>query len=291
MSAKVVAWMMLGAVVGMAGVALAAPAVRTPAAVAVPATPDLKVSSVRVERIGVNPDGSHRVRITAVATCGAPAPTSCGPFKLLADYWDLNPATPENVHIYYDEPIPSTRLGEAGVASLSCGNRTSAVVPTAVRTFNGTVPAGGLRVFRVTADSSNQVAESNEANNANTARYFAARCIEADLALTSIELIRATTGQTLVHVWVRNTCADPCVADMYYTVDDIQQMIGNRLNGLTSAGPLGSIGAPGVAGRDATYTVSVEAHGGTCPDRNRANNSHTVTIRASEPSHTFYFNP
>ncbi len=292
MTAKLVAGMVLGAAaVALAGAALAAPVARTPAAVEVHGVPDLRVASVQVARTGVNPDGSHRVRISAVVTCGAAVPTSCGPFKLLADYWDLNPATPENAHIYSDEPIPTTRLGEAGVASLACGSRTSAVVPSAARTFDGVVPAGGLRVFRVTADSGNQVAESNETNNANVARYFAARCVDADLALTSIELIRATTGQTLVHVWVRNPCADPCTAELYYTVDDVQQMIGNRLDGLTTAGPLGTIAAPGVAGHDATYTVSVEARGGSCPDTNRANNSHRVTIRASEPSRYFYFNP
>ncbi len=274
---------------GLAATVSAAPVVKTPAAV--PVLPDLKVASVQVARTGVNADGSHRVRITAVVTCGAAAPTKCGPFKLLADYWDLNPATPENARIYYDEPIPSTRLGEAGVASLACGRGASAAVPTAVRSFDGTVPAGGLRVFRVTADSAGQVAEGNEANNANAARYFAAACVDADLALTQIELQRTSTGRTVVHVWVRNPCADPCAADMYYTVDDIQQMIGTRLDGLRPAGPLGNISAPGVAGEDATYTVSVEARGGSCPDRNRANNSHRVTIRASEPTRVFYFNP
>jgi hypothetical protein len=273
----------------LAASALAVDVTRTPAAVLV--KPDLTVTSVQVERIGVAANGDHRVRIRATVVCNAAPPTSCGPFKLLADWWDLNPATPENAQIYYEHPIPSTRLGEAGVAGLNCGRGATSAVPTALRTFDGTVPSGGLRVFRVTADSAGQVAESNEGNNSKAARYYAAACIDADLALTRIELIRATTGGTLVHVWVRNRCADPCAADMYYTVDDLQQMIGTRIDGLVEAGPLGNIGAPGIAGRDATYTVSVEARGGSCPDRNRANNSHRVTIRASEPSRTFYFNP
>ena len=241
----------------------AADVTRTP--VAVPVTPDLVVYSVTVQRLAILADGSHQVRITATAMCNAVAPTSCGPFKLLADWWDLDPRIPDDALVFTDHPIPSTRLGEAGVTSLACGRGASARVPTAVRTFEATVPAGAVRVFRVTADSAAQVIESNELNNFKAERYRAtATCTEADLVLTRVELIRSGGG-AVVHVWVRNRCADACVADLYYTVGDIVQMIGTGLTGDTEAGPLGNVLAGGRAGEDLTLTVGVEARGGTCP--------------------------
>ncbi len=279
----------------------AAPPAQTPVAQRVGATPDILVQSAKAERIAVRPDGQHRVRITVAARCAAPVPTTCGAFKILAERLDIDPATSEYSDAYLAGMAGFTRLGEAGVASLSSGSPADAAVPLAVRTFEDYVPSGRLRQYRVVADSGGAVAESNERNNVKGVRYLAITCAGADVVLTRVELVRQThSGGTLVHVWVRNRCSDPCVANLVYTIDEheavpggtgVEQPIGTRLDGDVEVGPLGNVVAAGQAGHDATYTVAVEARGGPCRELSTANNSCRVTIRAGETSRTFTCNP
>ncbi len=278
---------------------LAAPPVRTPAARTMAGTPDLTIQSATTERLGVRADGQHRVRITAAARCAAPVPTTCGPFKVLAEWVDLDPSTGE----WGDPEVmlhgPFARLGEAGVASLSSGSPASAAVPLAARTFEDYVPSGHLRQYRIVADPADSVAESDERNNVRGVRYRAVTCPGSDVVLTRVELVRDARGGTLVHVWVRNRCSEACVANLVYTIDEheavpggtgVEQPIGTRLDGDVEVGPLGNVLAAGRAGHDATYTVGVEARGGPCRDLSTTNNSCRVTIRAGEASRTFTCN-
>ncbi len=281
--------------------ALSAAPVGTPTAQRVAARPDLYVQSAKAERLGVRPDGQHRVRVTVAVRCAAPVPTTCGAFKILAERLDIDPTTPEYTDTALAGMAGFTRLGEAGVASLSSGGGAAAAVPLAVRTFDDNVPSGRLRQYRIVADSGGAVAETDERNNVKGVRYRAVTCAGSDVVLTRVELVRQTnSGGTLVHVWVRNRCSDPCVANLVYTIDEheavpggtgVEQPIGTRLDGDVEVGPLGNVVAAGQAGHDATYTVAVEARGGPCREISTANNSCRVTIRAGETSRTFSCNP
>jgi len=279
---------------------LTAPPAPTRAAQRVAATPDIYVQSATAERVGVRPDGMHRVRITASVRCAAPVPVTCGPFKVLAQWLDIDPSTPDYADTYSTGIPAFTRLGEAGVASLDSGGGAAAAVPLAVRTFDDAVPSGHLRQYRIVADSGGAVAESDERNNVKGVRYRAVTCAGSDILLSRVELVRDSRGGTLVHVWVRNRCSDPCAAGLVYTIDEheavpggtgVEQPIGSRLDGDVEVGPLGNVLAAGVAGHDATYTVGVEVRGGPCRDLNPANNTCRVTIHAGEASRTFTCNP
>lgn len=246
---------------------------------AVKVKPDLTVSSARAERTGLAPDGAHRVRVTVAARCASPAPATCGAFKILAEYRDGRVG-------------PWQRLGEAGVPSLGSGGAT-AVIPTATRFFDDTVPAGRTRAYRLTVDPADRVDEGNETNNTATTVYRATGCPGTDLVLTQVGMRRRADGGTLVQVWVRNRCLEPCVAEIDYEIDEgeaipggggISQRIGRRIEGEAAVGPLGNAVAAGQAGRDATYTVRIVPRGGSCAETSAANNSCRVTIRAGEAS-------
>lgn len=259
--------------------ALAAVATPTPRAVLV--RPDLAVATVAAARTGLAADGAHLVRVSVTVRCGAPATVSCGAFKILLEYRDV-------------EAGAFTRLGEAGVASLSCGGAT-VKVPTATRTFDDRVPSGASRTYRATVDSGSHVTETNEGNNQASAVYRATGCAGTDLVLTRVELTRTDEGGSLVHVWVRNRCLAPCASDIYYVIDErealpgsmgVEQRIGVRIEGESEVGPMGTTVAAGRVGMDATYTVRVEARGGSCAETSTANNSCRATIRAGEASRT-----
>jgi len=265
-----------------AGGAISTPAAppKTPADI-VKVKADLVVANLAVERTGFAAGGAHQVRLAATVRCASPAPATCGPFKILAEYRD-------------GKGGPWLRLGEAGVASLSSGGVT-VVVPTATRFFDDTVALGRIRSYRVTVDASNQVTESNETNNTATESYRATGCEGIDLVLTQVSMRRTATGGTLVSVWVKNRCVEPCVAEISYVIDEseavpgavgVAQVIGSRIEGETEVGPLGNVVAAGRAGEDATYTVRITARGGACTETSTANNSCRVTIRAGEASRT-----
>lgn len=259
--------------------ALAEKARPTPRAVLV--RPDLVVSGIRADRTGLAADGSHQVRVSATVRCGAAGMVSCGAFKILLEYRD-------------GEVGAYTRLGEAGVASLGCGGAT-VKVPTATRTFDDRLPAGASRTYRATVDPGGQVTETDEGNNQAATTYRATGCAGTDLILTRVELIRTDEGGSLVHVWVRNRCLEPCASDIYYVIDEhealpgamgVEQRIGVRIEGEAEVGPMGTTVAAGRAGMDATYTVRVEARGGSCAETSTANNSCRATIRAGEARRT-----
>jgi hypothetical protein len=256
-------------------------AVATPTPHAVLVRPDLTVATLAVARAGLASDGAHVVRVSVTVCCGASAAVSSGAFKILLEHRD-------------GETAAYTRLGEAGVASLSCGGAT-ATAPTATRTFDDRVPAGAVRTYRATVDSAGQVTETNEGNNRASTAYRATGCAGTDLVLTRVELTRTDEGGSLVHVWVRNRCLSPCVSDIYYVIDEhealpgsmgVEQRIGGRIEGESEVGPMGTTVAAGRPGMDAAYTVRVEARGGSCAETSTANNSCRATIRAGETGRT-----
>jgi hypothetical protein len=266
----------------MATVSVGAEVKRTPDALRI--KPDIVLSTPTVARTGVLADGRHQVRLTATVRCASTeVSVSCGTFKIRVE-------RSEDLGRTY------TFLAEAGIASLASGGVT-VVGPSETRTFDDVVAAGHTRVYRVTADSSTMVDESNEGNNVKTVRYTATGCPGSDLALTKVQLIRHRSGGALVHVWVANRCLEDCTANIVYVMDvsealdggglGVEQPIGTRIPANTEVGPLGTTVAPGRVTGDLTYTVSIEARGGPCRETSTANNSCRVTLRASETDRTF----
>ncbi|MBI4918268.1 MAG: hypothetical protein HY825_20700 [Acidobacteria bacterium] len=266
----------------MATVPVGAAVKRTPDALRI--KPDIVLSTPTVARTGVLADGRHQVRLSATVRCASSAATvSCGTFKIRAERSD-------------DLGRTYTFLAEAGIASLGSGG-VALVGPAETRFFDDVVAAGNTRTYRVTADSSSMVDESNEGNNVKTVRYTATGCPGSDLALTKVQLIRDHSGGALVHVWVANRCLEDCTASIVYVMDvsealdggglGVEQPIGTRIPANTEVGPLGTTVAPGRATGNLTYTVSIETRGGPCRETTTTNTSCRVTLRASETDRTF----
>jgi hypothetical protein len=243
---------------------------------------DLSVVSLDVVRLGFAADGAHRVRLDAkVRFASALRSASCGAFKIKAEEKD---------------GLAAYRLlGEAGVTGMSSGAAT-ATVPTETRSFEASVPHGVTRTFRITVDATGMVEETNELNNQATKSYAATGCRGIDLVLTRVEVERSGGG-AVVHVWVRNRCLDPCDGTVSYSIDPremlpgepaVSQVIGWRFDGDTHYGPLGNAVAPGRAGAELIYTVSIDVSGAGCRDADLSNNSSRVVLPASETRKVFY---
>ena len=232
---------------------------------------DLRIFAFKSERTGLNPDGSHNVRLSVtVANFGS----ACGPFKV-------------HVGSSYGKG-PWATVGEGGIRGLGKGYDV-ARIPTETLVFNDSVPSGRTRNYLATADSSNAIDESNETNNTAMISYAATGCTGSDLELTQVEMIRSRTGGVLFRVWVRNRCLVDCEGDITYTVtplssplDATVQGISSNIPGETTAGPLGSMVAPGRAGVALSYEVTISVRGGTCRETSTANNTCRVTIGARE---------
>lgn len=254
--------------------------------------PDLQIASFTAEAVSVQPDGSHRIRLTARVTLRAGTRVSTGPFKIAVAWRSVGlPGSfgaRKVVHSY-------TLLQEAGIAGLTYDPARRVVGAVAVRTFDDTVPAGHEREYRLTIDSMKQVPEGNEANNQATVRYRASGCPGTDLQLTRLRLQRRPDGDTRVDVWIKNRCSEPCEAFIYYLIDEsaavpggttVERGIVPRLDGETEVGPVGATVVDGTAGEDATYTVRIEPRGTGCSETNTLNNSCRGTIRAGEAEKT-----
>jgi hypothetical protein len=242
--------------------------------------PDLYILSFRAERIGLTDGGSHRVQLTVQVRCAGNFAGSCGAFKIRTEGTEFGGFNP-----------PFFLIGESGVASLGTGFG-SAALPTETRTFEQTVLPGRTMRFVAIVDSGNMVDEANETNNRSEITYTATGCEGSDLELTQVEMIRSGSG-VVFHVWVRNRCLAACIGDLYYQVTPVipagggvEQGIGGRINGETSAGPLGNVLIGGRAATDLTYDVSVGVRGGTCRDSSPANNSCRARISATEERKT-----
>lgn len=243
---------------------------------------DLIISSLTVDRLGLNPDGSHRVRFNVnVQFVCAVLTASSGAFKVKAEYRD-------GLRSF-------SRLGEADATGISAGGA-SRVRPTRTVSFETAVAAGVTRTFRATIDSTFMVTETNEYNNQSTKTYTADGCAGVDLVLTQVEVSR-TGGGAVVHVWVRNRCLEPCVGNVEYVIDPseclpgamgVAQVIGARFEGETRYGPLGNVVAPGREGAELIYTVSLRITGAGCPDSDASNNSGRVVLPAGETRRVFY---
>jgi len=266
----------LGLLVAAIATTALADVTRTPAAVVV--TPNLRVASVRVERTGIAPDGSHQVRIDVQVVCNAAATTSVGPFALLLEYRDAD-------GVY-------RRLGEASIARLTCGVGASVKVPTETRSFNAAVPRGTVRRFRATADPANVVRESNDTDNWYEVPYSAAGCPGVDLVLTHLQLDRSHTGSNvLVQATVRNRCLQDCVGDIYYVITpeggaSVEQRIAIRIDGETEVAHLGTTAVEVRAADPFTLAVRIETRGG-CTDTTPGNNSCRVTLPAGTDARSF----
>ncbi len=263
-----------------------------------PVEPDLYVASFTAEKIGVLGDGSHRVRLTAKVGMRSPVRASTGPFKLTVEWKSVAPGPLRRTK----GTLVYTLLQEGGVAGLSYDPTSRIVSRMATRTFEATVPAGTERQFRLTIDSMRQVAEADETNNQATVRYRAPAfhlevfCSGVDLRLTRMRFQRRPDGDTVVDVWVKNLCSDPCEAGIFYSIDQgeavpgagsVERTIMPRIGGETEVGPVGATIVDGVAGSDATYTVRIGPVGGACTENSDTNNSCRGTIRAGETTRTF----
>lgn len=243
---------------------------------------DLSIASLDVVRLGFRADGAHRVRLDVKVRFSAAVRTaSSGPFKIRAEEKD-------GLGAYH-------LLGEAGVTGVSARGA-AAAAPTETRSFETVVPHGVTRTFRVTVDATGMVGETNELNNQATKSYAATGCRGVDLVLTRVELERSGGG-AVVHVWVRNRCLDACDGTVSYSIDPreilpgelgVTQGIGWRFDGETTYGPLGNAVAPGRAGAELIYTVSIEVSGAGCRDSDPSNNASRVVLPASETRKVFY---
>ncbi len=130
-----------------------ADAAKDPPAVAV--KPDIVIQDFSIDRIEDTPTGD-RV-LVSVTVLNPVSGTGTGPFKIKVE-WTENP------------DAGFTLLGTSGVSSLA-NDPSAAAVRGETRTFEHSVPNGKAYKYRVTADYMNQVAESNEANNVNSAGY------------------------------------------------------------------------------------------------------------------------
>lgn len=120
--------------------------------------PDITINDLRIERVSSTPTEDN-VRIT-VTVMNPVRGTSTGPFKIKVE-WTENPSA------------GFTLLGTSGVANL-VNDLAAIAVRGETRTFDHVVPKGKSYKYRATADYMSQVAESNEANNVNSAGYVAA---------------------------------------------------------------------------------------------------------------------
>lgn len=243
---------------------------------------DLVIAALDVTRLGFAADGAHRIRLDVKVRFAAAVRTaSSGPFKIRAEQKD---------------GLAAYRLlGEAGVTGVSARG-VAAAIPTETRSFETAVPHGVIRTFRVTVDATDMVGETNELNNQSTKSYAATGCRGVDLVLTQVELERSGGG-AVVHVWVRNRCLDACDGTVSYSIDPreilpgelgVTQGIGWRFDGETTYGPLGNAVAPGRAGAELIYTVSIDVSGAGCRDSDLSNNSSRVVLPASETRKVFY---
>ncbi len=130
-------------------------AAKKPPVVAV--KPDIIITDLSIDRIDVTPAGDKV--LVSVTVLNGVSGTSTGPFKIMVE-WTENPAA------------GFTLLGTAGVSNL-INDPSMAAVHGETRTFEHIVPKGKAYKYRATADSMNQVAEANEANNVDSAGYAA----------------------------------------------------------------------------------------------------------------------
>jgi hypothetical protein len=120
--------------------------------------PDISITDMKIERISSTPtEDNVRISVTVINPVRG---TSTGPFKIKVE-WTENPSA------------GFTLLGTSGVANL-VNDPSSIAVRGETRTFDHVVPKGKSYKYRATADYMSQVAESNEANNVNSAGYVAA---------------------------------------------------------------------------------------------------------------------
>jgi hypothetical protein len=237
---------------------------------------DLVIDSLDVESIRNNPDGSVRVRFTVKVRLAGIRNVSCGAFKILAEWRVGN--------------TPYTRIGEAGVASLSSGG-TAVVPPVVTRTFEYNMPYNVTYTFRATVDSGGAVSENNELNNTGTKNHTCTGCPGVDLILTHVSLTRSGTA-VRVSIGFKNCCVHTCLGKVSVTVDARaetsseswveSEVVADRCEPYIPYTSSGRLTVYGRADRDLIVNVTLNVSGRDCIDEDLTNNTARVVLRAGD---------
>jgi hypothetical protein len=240
--------------------------------------PDLRVLSVKAERIGFTASGAHRLQVKATVVNSAAGAVCASSFQVR-----LEKKSPGGAY---------SNLGQQAVARL-CVNPASARMASVTLTFEDTVPAGQQRVWRATADSSNVVDEAREDNNQAESETYVAKtfCPGVDLVLTKVEIFRASGGNVFVRCYGKNRCIGSCTSNVEFTIDVVDpagaglgvvQPVGTGIEPLQEFATGAAVGVYSSTERTVTYSIRIDPENRSCTDANPANNSCTVTLRSDE---------
>jgi CARDB len=120
--------------------------------------PDIIITELSIVPPTVTPVEAYNIRVK-VTVSNPNKGSATGPFKVLCE-WTENPTA------------GYTRLGEAGVADL-VNSPALAAAPVKTLYFDHSVPRGKSYKYRVTADSTSMVVETDETNNIKSIGFTA----------------------------------------------------------------------------------------------------------------------
>lgn len=249
---------------------------------AVAIKPDLRVISVQAERIGFEPDGTHRLRVRATVLISAVGAVCAGPFTVLV--------TKNDTHSEW-----FTFLGRRDVARL-CADPARATAATASVEFEDTVPVGQQRRYMAQVDEGNRVDEAKEDNNILHSETYVAKsfCAGVDLAMTSVEVFRGSGGGVFIRARGRNRCIGSCQSNVKFTFSvvepatdygNVSQTVGVGIVALAEF-ENAPVGFYGRTDRSVTYLVRIDPESGACVDNNPGNNECRLTLAAAETRKT-----
>ncbi len=257
--------------------------------------PDIQIHKFAINKVRINPDKSHNVKLKVTVKNVSMGKTCTGPFKILVE-WRTSPK------------VPYRRLSQANVSDL-CSNPTGIKLETATRVFNHIVPSGETYHYRVTVDSNSNVSEVNESNNKKTDKYFALpvltlidnnlvsggtiadripSCDGIDLIVKGVEIIRNSSGAVFIKATIKNLCEGSCTGPIVIEVDEsdvlgrpggIEQQISNGIGSKGEFTMFSALGIANISTRRCSYIVKVKSEGGcTEPVTKRGNNSYRITV-------------
>ena len=244
--------------------------------------PDLRVLSVKPERIGFTADGTHRLQVKVTVVNSAAGAACANSFQVR-----LEKSSPGGAF---------SNLGQQSVAKL-CANPASVRLASVTLTFEDTVPTGQQRIWRATADSSDAVDEAREGNNQAVSETYVAKtfCPGVDLVLTKVEIFRASGGNVFVRCYGKNRCIGSCASNVEFTIDVVDppdaglgvvQPVGVGIESLQEFATGAAVGVYSSSVRTVTYSIRIDPESSSCTDANPANNACTVTFRADEDRKT-----
>ncbi len=244
---------------------------------AIQVKPDLRIAGIQAERIGVDPDGTHRLRVRVVVQNSAAGPACASSFQV-----SLEKRAPGGAY---------GPLGQQLVARL-CADPAQRRAASLTLAFDDSVPTGQQRAWRATVDSSGAVAESREENNQAESETYVAKsfCPGVDLAITRLEFTREGDGEVFVRCFGRNRCLGSCATTVAFSIEvvdpagsgpGIVQPVGVRIGPLQEFETMG-VGIYSRSDRAVTYRVRIDPAGASCADVYDANNACSATLRPEE---------